>query len=99
MKQRRVKLGPRAAKDVAQISMQIEAAAGALVAEQYVARLREFLRGFDIASERGHLREDLRPGLRITGFEGRITIAFHVHENHVEFLRCFRGGQNWEEKI
>jgi toxin ParE1/3/4 len=55
--------------------------------------------GFDIASERGHRRDDVSPGLRIVGFERRVTIAFVADENQVTILRLFYGGQNWEDKL
>ena len=45
---------------------------------------------------RGTLRDDIRPDLRIVGFERRLTLAFMVEEERVVFLRVFSGGQNWE---
>ena len=49
------------------------------------------------AAERGHRRDDIRPGLRIIGFERRVTIAFMVQDQRATFLRIFYGGRNWEE--
>ena len=51
------------------------------------------------ASERGHKRDDIRPGLRIAGFQRRVTIAFTVTETRVTILRLFYGGRNWEPLI
>lgn len=51
----------------------------------------------DLASERGHLRDDVRPGLRIVGFKRRVTVAFSVDHDHVTILRVFYGGQDWED--
>ena len=62
-----------------------------------IERLETYILGFDFASERGHLREDIRPGLRIVGFENRITIAFFVEDDRVVILRIFYGGQNWTD--
>lgn len=45
----------------------------------------------------GHLRSDIRPGLRILGFERRLTIAFVVGTETVTILRVFAAGRNWEE--
>ena len=42
------------------------------------------------------MRDDLRPGLRITGFRRRVTVAFSVDEDRVMILRLFYGGQDWE---
>ena len=69
------------------------------VAISYIERLETYCLGFDIASERGHRRDDVSPGLRIVGFERRVTIAFVADENQVTILRLFYGGQNWEDKL
>jgi toxin ParE1/3/4 len=52
-----------------------------------------------VASERGQLREDIRPGLRVAGFEHRVAIAFIVEDERVIILRVFYGGQNWTDLI
>lgn len=46
---------------------------------------------------RGTLRDDLHPGLRITGFERRISIAFVVESQTVRILRIFYGGRDFPE--
>lgn len=53
---------------------------------------------FDLASERGTQRDDIMPGLRIIGFERRVTIAFTVEETQITILRVFYGGKNWENE-
>ena len=40
-------------------------------------------------------RDDIRPGLRVTGFERRITAAFMIDEPRVVVLRLFYGGRHW----
>jgi toxin ParE1/3/4 len=45
------------------------------------------------------LRDDIRPGLRVVGFERRVTIAFAVGEAGVTIVRVFYGGQDWEEAL
>jgi toxin ParE1/3/4 len=42
------------------------------------------------------MRDDIRPGLRIVGFERRVTIAFSVDDGRVTILRVFYGGRDWE---
>ena len=39
---------------------------------------RSYCLAFDYFPERGVRRDELRPGLRIVGFERRVTIAFHI---------------------
>jgi toxin ParE1/3/4 len=62
----------------------------------YLKRVEAFCQRLSLGSERGHLRSDIRPGLRITGFERRLTIAFTVEEETVTVLRVFTAGRNWE---
>ena len=54
-----------------------------------------YCNGFEFAGERGQRRDDLRPGLRVVGFERRIAIAFVVSDSEVTILRLYYGGQNW----
>jgi toxin ParE1/3/4 len=51
--------------------------------------------GFEFAGERGHRRDDVRPGLRITDFERRVTIAFVSSETGITILGLYYGGRNW----
>lgn len=62
----------------------------------YVERIENACRSLDLASNRGQARDDIRPGLRIVGFERRMTIAFTIAADRVTILRIFPGGRNWE---
>jgi toxin ParE1/3/4 len=42
------------------------------------------------------LRDDVRPGLRITNFRRRVAIAFYVVGDRLTILGIFNGGQNYE---
>lgn len=96
MRRREVVFAPEARTDLLSLYDGIAAAAGASVALAYVERLETYCLGFDLASERGRSRDDLRAGLRIVGFERRVTVAFSVEEKRVTILRFFYGGQDWE---
>jgi len=65
-----------------------------LIVFGYAQRLRAFCDGLELACERGHRRDDVRPGLRIIGFERRVSVAFTVNEERVMMLRLFCGGAN-----
>ena len=91
-----VVLSPEARNDLLDIYDWVAERASASVALSYVTRVEAHLRGFERAAERGHRRDDLRPGLRISGFERRITIAFSVEGDRVTILRLAYGGRNWE---
>jgi toxin ParE1/3/4 len=96
VKRREVVFAPEARDDLLRTYEKIADAAGAHIALSYIERIEAHCLGFDFASERGHLRDDIRAGLRIVGFERRVTIAFTVDEQSVTILRLFYGGQNWE---
>ena len=97
MKQREVVFSPEAIDDLNRLYDWIASVAGATVALRYTERIETFCMRLDLASERGVLREDIRPGLRVVGFERRLTVAFSVDAEIVTIYRLFYGGQNWEE--
>jgi toxin ParE1/3/4 len=65
------------------------------MAMRYIERVERFVAGLSVGSERGHLHSDVRPGLRIIGFERRLTIASLVDDDRVTVLRVLRAGQDW----
>lgn len=99
MKRRAVEIADEARDDLIRLYEWIAEAASPATALSYTSRLETYVLGFEYAAERGHLREDIRPGLRIVGFEHRVTIAFVVEEYRVVILRIFYGGQNWTALI
>jgi toxin ParE1/3/4 len=96
VRERVVESAPEVLEDLRNLYDWIADAAGAETALAYVTRIETFCRGMAVASERGHVRDDIRPGLRIVGFERRVTIAFTVSETRVTILRLFYAGQNWD---
>jgi len=99
MKRRPVKFTDTAKADLLELEIWLEDATGKRTARRYVDRLIDFCEGLDLASERGTQRYDLMPGLRIVGFERRVTIAFAVHDGRVDILRVFRAGRDWETEL
>jgi toxin ParE1/3/4 len=95
VKRRAVVFAPEARDDLLNLYDWIADAAGPRVALAYLDRLNAFCLGFDLAAERGKRRDDLRPGLRVVGFERRITVA----EHRVTILRLFSRGRDWEEAM
>lgn len=98
MRRRTVIQAATANRDIIEIYFQIADHAGHAIAENYIARIENYITHFDLASERGTKRDDLMQGLRIIGFERRVTIAFTVDPDQVTILRIFYGGQDWEEE-
>lgn len=60
----------------------------------YVERLE--IRCLNLADfpEQGRKRDDVRPGLRLLGFERRTMIAFHVTPSEIVIDRILHGGRN-----
>lgn len=47
-------------------------------------------------SYRGTMRDDVRPGLRITNYKKHAVIAFDVDAEQVSIIGVFYGGQDYE---
>lgn len=95
MKRRAVAFSPEAQRDLIDLGDWIAERAGPDVALSYIERLEAYCLSFEFAGERGQRRDDIRPGLRIVGFERRVAIAFVVTEIEVTILRLYYGGRNW----
>ena len=65
-------------------------------ADLYVGRIIEFCNGLTTFPLRGSQRDDLLPGLRVTGFERRVTIAFVVTTDAVLIEGIFYAGRDFE---
>ena len=91
---RQVIFAPEAQDDLFSLFSYIAEQSGPSTAIGYISRIENYCLGFDIASERGTTRNDIRPGLRIAGFERRITIAFHVEAESVTIDRILYGGRD-----
>lgn len=91
---RSVIFGPRAANDLIELYDYISAQGAPLTAIRYIDRLEQYCRNFDLFAERGARRDDIRPGLRIIGFERRVLIAFTVEDERVVILRLLYGGRD-----
>jgi len=74
----RVIFSPEAAADLSNLYDYIAKESGPTRAMNYLTRIEAYCAGFRFSAERGTKRDDLRPGLRIVGFERRITLAFHI---------------------
>jgi toxin ParE1/3/4 len=95
LKRRPVVFSPEARRDLFQLFDWIAERAGEDIAAGYIERLEAYCLKFEVAPHRGRRRSDIRPGLRIIGFERRVTIAFVVEAEAVLILRLYYGGRNW----
>ena len=96
MKLRSVVFAPEAQADLSDLYDWIADAATPATALGYVERIEAFCARLSAGSLRGHLRDDIRPGLRIIGFERRVTVAFVVEPETVVILRLLYAGRTPE---
>jgi len=97
MKCYQIRLSEEAERDLAHIYRFVRRkSASGSVARTYVARIRTFLDGFESFPERGSLRDHVRPGLRIVGFEHRVSVAFVVESENIVILRILYAGQQFQ---
>jgi toxin ParE1/3/4 len=68
-------------------------------ADGYVGRIVDFCNGLSTFPLRGTQRDDLLSGLRVTGFERRVTIAFIVTAEAVLIEGIFYGGRDFEAEF
>ncbi len=97
MKKRKVSFRPRAEADLLGLYRYIAEEAGHEIAGRYIDRIESACRALETFPERGTRRDDLRPGLRMVGFERRATIVFQVLKTEVVIVRIFYGGQDYEQ--
>ena len=62
----------------------------------YIERIEKACMSLRTLPNQGTLREDLRPRLRVIGFERRAVIAFRVSSKNVAILRILYGGRSVE---
>lgn len=99
MKKYEVTFRPLAEADLFALYSYIASQAGRGVAGAYVDRIEAACLGLATFPERGRRRDDIRPGLRILGFERRATIVFEVGQEEVVIIRIFYGGQDYEHVL
>jgi toxin ParE1/3/4 len=87
---------PRSERHLQNLLDYITERSGPRRAEGYVDRIVDHCLGLHTFPERGHRRDDIRPGLRTLGFERRVTIAFSVEARSVVIHGVYYGGQNFE---
>jgi toxin ParE1/3/4 len=67
-----------------------------MIAERYVDALMSYCESLDMFPQRGTLREDIRPGLRLVPYRDSAEIAFTIDRDEVLIVGVFYGGQDYE---
>ena len=89
-----VVFAPEAESQLIELYAYIAQAASPTTAERYLQSLVDHCESLVTFPQRGTLREDIRPGLRITHYRSRTAIAFSVQQGRIEILGIFHGGRN-----
>ena len=88
-----VVFAPEAQLDLLDLYDTVAEAGGGERALAYVERIQATCLRLAVFPERGTRRDDVRPGLRVIGFERRVAIAFHVGTGRLTIDRVLYGGQ------
>ena len=67
---------------------------GVMRAIAYVERIEDFYDRLSHFPHRGSRRDDIAAGLRVIGFERRVTVAFQVEETRVVLNRILYAGRD-----
>lgn len=91
---RTVVYSKRAEADFVSLLRYIAANSGYERALAYTTRIRAFCLSLETFPERGESWKHIASGLRVVGFERRISIAFRVTKGQVTIVRILYGGRD-----
>ncbi len=90
---------PEAQADLLELYDYIAERSGEDRALGYIERIEEWGSRLESFPKRGTPRDDVRPGLRVAGFERRVSIAFQVGSETVTILRILYAGRDLEKTL
>jgi plasmid stabilization system protein ParE len=92
----KVVFSPEAEAQLTELYRYIASAASPDVAARYTEAIVSYCESLRTFPLRGTMRDDVRPGLRITHYRKRAVIAFDVAADLVSIIGVFYGGQDYE---
>jgi toxin ParE1/3/4 len=92
----RVIFSPEAEEQLLALYRYIAEAASSDIAAGYTEAIVSYCENLCTFPHRGTMRDDVRPGLRITNYKKRTVIAFSVDIEQVSIIGVFYGGQDYE---
>jgi len=92
----RVVFSPEAEEQLVALYGYIAAAASPNIAARYTEAIVSYCESLRTFPHRGTMRDDVRPGLRVTNYKKRVVIAFDVDAEQVSIIGVFYGGQDYE---
>jgi len=90
---------PEAQEQLVELWRYIARAACPETASRYTDAIMSYCESLSTFPHRGTMRDDVRPGLRVTNYKGRTVIAFGVSGNTVSIFGIFYGGQDYEAAL
>jgi toxin ParE1/3/4 len=91
-----VRFAPEALEHLAELERYLADVSSPRVAANYVDGIVAYCESLRTFPHRGHRRDDIRPGLRLTNYRGRTTIAFVVEADQPVVIGVFYGGRDVE---
>jgi toxin ParE1/3/4 len=84
---------PRAQDDLGELEEYLAERFSERNAQKYIQRIITACESLAIAPYRGTKHDDIRPGVRSTGFERRVTIYFDVRDDAIAILYVLYAGR------
>ena len=97
----RIIFSPEAEEQLVALYNHIADAASPEIAAQYTESIIKHCEKLHTFPIRGVLRDDVRPGLRMTNYKKRTVIAFEVdtEASQVSIIGLYYGGQDYENIV
>ena len=95
----RVMFSPEATEQLAELYQYIALEASPKIALRYTEAIINYCESLCIFPLRGAIRDDVRPGLRVTNYKKRAVIAFAVEKDLFYIVGVFYGGQDYESRL
>ena len=94
----RVAFAPEALAQLTSLYDYIAEAASPATAARYTEAIVAYCEAMEHFPARGHRRDDVRPGMRVTHYKKRTVIAFAVDDQAllVSIIGVYYGGQDYE---
>jgi len=92
----RIVFSPEAEADLLGLYAYIAEKTSPALALGFTDAIIDFCQSFTTFPNRGTRRDDIRAGLRTTGFRHQVTIAFDVAEKTVSIIGIYYGGRDFE---
>jgi toxin ParE1/3/4 len=90
---------PEAEAQLIELYAYIAVEASPDIAARYAEGIVSYCESLSTFPRRGMIRDDLRPGLRVTSYRKRVVIAFEVDMQRVNIVGVFYGGQDYEAAL